>query len=166
MLRSWALLAASAITYAAAVAWAASRLPTTGVALHVGTEGVNRVGSRLEAVGGFVTLGVVLCGLAVLVLACVALVPVRWLNIPHPEYWRSAQRAPQLRRMLAWDMAVLFSMPILFAACVPVDVALTTANPAGYPSWLFLVPLVLLLVGMAVRIAMIVTVRYRPGVEG
>jgi hypothetical protein len=166
MLRAWALLAASAAVYAAAVAWAAWRLPADGVALHIGTEGVDRVGPRLEAVAGFVNLGVVLTALAALVLGGVALLPVRWMNVPHRDYWTAPRRAPLMRRMLAWDMAVLFSLPILFAACIPVDLTLATADPSGHPPWLFPVALGLLLAGMAARIAWMAGPRYRPAPDG
>ncbi len=163
MKRALFLIAASAAVYAIAVAWAASWLPETEVPMHVNTAGdVDRYASRAGAVNYFVGLGGFLLVLAVGLTCLCWWLPVRFLNIPHKEYWRAPERAPVLKKMVAWDMAVIFSMPLLALSFVPINVALQSENPAGVSALWILVPIGVWLLVMACYVVWIVTRRYRP----
>jgi len=164
MIRAVAFLLVSAAVFAFAVLWAAAHLPVDGVAVHVDVHGeVNRYASRAEALRWFTSIGVVLGGLAVTCLAAVRLLPVRLVNIPHKEYWIEPRRVPRLRSMLSWDIAVVFSLPLLGMSYLPVEVTLLTRDPAGHnQAWLPIVGGVTML-ALFGHIAWMVVGRYRPG---
>lgn len=166
MFRASALLLAAAV-FAGGVAWAAGRLPVEGVAMHVDTNGaVNGYGSRVQAVALFVTVGAVLAGLGLASVTAVRWVPVRLVSMPRKEYWSEPTRLLLFRAMLVWDVAVLFSLPLLGLSYVPVEITLLTLDPAGHNQiWL---PAVLgaTMVGLFAYIAWMVIGRYRPGADG
>jgi hypothetical protein len=64
--------------------------------------------------------------------------------------------------MLAWDIAVLFGLPLLALSVLPVDLTLTTLDPAGHGQAAFLVAIGALVVGIAGYTVWMATVRYRP----
>jgi hypothetical protein len=123
---------------------------------------VNAYGSRADAIGLFVGLGAFLLVLGVLVLGSVSRIPPRLINVPHRDYWAEPSRLPTLRRMLAWDIAVLFGLPLLALSVLPVDLTLTTLDPAGHGQAAFLVAIGALVVGIAGYTVWMATVRYRP----
>jgi hypothetical protein len=166
MIRAAAVLLVSAAVFAAAVLWAAARLPLEGVAVHVDAHGaVNGFTTRPQAVRYIVTLGSVLAGIAVVTLVAVRWLPVRLVNVPHKAYWREPRRVPLLRRMLVRDVAVVFSLPLLGLSCLPVEVTLLTLDPTGHNQvWLPVVGGVLMLALFA-YIAWMIIARYRPGAD-
>ena len=167
MLRALAMLAVSAAVYAAAMAWAAARLPEDGVALHVNTHGVvNSYGSRADALALFATLGLVLVGLAVVSIASVRWLPARMINVPNREYWADPSRLPGFRRMLSWDLAVLFSVPLLAFSYLPVDITLTTLDPVGHGQLWLLLAIGLMVLGMVSYVVWMVVRRDRPDDTG
>jgi hypothetical protein len=169
MIRALALLLAGAAVFAAAVIWAATRLPIDGVAVHVDAHGVvNGYESRARAVVQFATVGAVLTGLGLVMVAAVRWLPVRWLpvrliNVPHKDHWSEPQRLPLFRRMLVWDMAVLFSLPLLGLSYLPGDVTLLTLDPAGHNQIWLPVIVGVMMVALFAYIAWMVIGRYRPG---
>jgi hypothetical protein len=161
--RALLLVLASAAVYVSAVAWAASRLPEDGVALHVNTEGVvNAYGSRAVAMGLFVTVGSVLIVLAMVSVASARWLPPSLINVPHKEFWTQPSRLARFRRMLCWDLAVLFSLPLLVFSYLPVDITLTTSDPVGHRQFWFVLAIGLLLLGVAAYVGWMVLRRYRP----
>jgi hypothetical protein len=164
MIRALGLLLVSAAVFAATVIWAAARLPLHGVAVHVDAHGVvNGYESRAHVVVLFATIGVVLAGLGVVTVAAVRWLPVRLINVPHKDYWSEPQRLPLFRRMLVWDVAVLFSLPLLGLSYVPVEVTLLTLDPAGHNQIWLPVVVGVMMVGLFAYIAWMVIARYRPG---
>jgi hypothetical protein len=160
--RALFLIAASAAVYATAAWWAATRLPDHGVAMHIDRSGhVNQYGSRASAVTYFVGLGGVLLLLAVAVVCLCRWTPVRYLNIPNKDYWITPERAPIVRRMIVWDAAVIFSMPLLALSFIPVSIALETDNPAGVSALWTIGPIGILLVALAGYVIWMVVRRYR-----
>lgn len=163
MIRALALLLAGGAVFAAAVLWAASRLPIDGVAVHVDAHGaVNGYATRQQAIALFATIGVVLAGLAVVTVSAVRWLPVRLVNVPHKDYWSEPGRVPLLRSMLVWDVAVLFGLTLLGMSYLPVEVTLLTRDPAGHNQiWLPVVGGAMML-GLFAYIAWMVISRYRP----
>ena len=162
MKRALLLIAASAAVYAF-VAWgAASRLPADDVAMHVNTAGeVDETASRAGAISFFGGLGVFLLVLAVAALCMVRWVPVRFLNVPHKEYWAAPERAETARQMLLWDCAVILSMPFLALSFIPINVALLSDNPDTSGLWVVL-PIAVWLLAMAAYMVWMYMRRYRP----
>jgi hypothetical protein len=162
MARALLLVLASAAVYGGAVCWAVSRLPEDGVALHVDTEGVvNTYGSRADALGLFVTVGVVLIVLAVVSVASAWWIPPKMINVPHKEFWTEPAQLPRLRQMLSWDLAVLFSLPLLTFSYLPVDITLTTLDPVGHGQFWFLLAIGLLVLAVPGYLVWMLR-RYRP----
>ena len=163
MKRALLLIAASAAVYAAAAWWAAARLPADNVAIHVNTAGqVNKYTSYSGAVSMFIGLGGFLLGLAVVVVCVTRFTPVRWLNVPHKNYWTTPERGPIVRRMMVWDMAVIFSMPLVALAFIPIDISLTTTDPEGTSALWFFISIGLLLFGIIGYAIWMTGYRYRP----
>src|SRR5918993_655320 len=101
MKRALGLIAASAAVYGLAVWWAASRLPDSDVPMHVNLAGdVDRYAARTAAIDYFVGLGCFLVLLAIAVVCLCRWTPVRFLNVPHKEYWRAPQPVLVIPRML------------------------------------------------------------------
>jgi hypothetical protein len=161
--RALLLILASAVVYGVAAWWAAQRLPETGVPMHVNMAGeVDRYATRAGAVGYFLGLGGFLLLLAVALVCLCWWAPVRFLNIPNKEYWSAPERVPTVRRMIAWDTAVLLSMPLLALSFIPVNVALQSANPAGVSASWIVVPIVVMLLAMTSYVIWMIFRRYRP----
>jgi hypothetical protein len=167
MARALLLVLASAAMYVSTVAWALSRLPEDGVALHVNTGGtVNAYATRADAMGLFVTVGVVIMVLAIVSVASARWIPTTMINMPHKEFWTEPRRLPQFRRMLCWDLAVLFSLPLLVFSYLPVDITLTTLDPVGHGHFWFVLAIALLVLGVPAYVGWMVLRRYRPGDRG
>lgn len=167
MNRAGVAVAASAAIYAVAVLWAAAQLPETGVAMHVNARGVvNAEGSRTDAVTLFTVLGTFLLVLAVASIILVRRVPARLINVPYKAYWSEPSRLPRLRQMLAVDMAVIFSLPLLAFSYLPVDITLTTLDPVGHQQFWFAVVFGLFVLGLLGYIAWMMIGRYRPARAG
>lgn len=166
MIRALALLLVGGAVFAAAVTWAAAHLPMDGVAVHVDTHGtVNGYATRPQVIALFVTIGAVLAGLGVVMVAAVRWLPARLVSVPHKDYWSEPRRVPLLRSMLVWDVAVLFSLALVGMSYLPVEVTLLTHDPAGHNQvWL---PVVVgaMMLGLFAYIAWMVIGRYRPGAD-
>jgi hypothetical protein len=163
MKRALLLIAASAAVYAIVAGWAAAQLPAEGVAMHVNTAGeVNKHASRAGSISYFIGLGGFLLVLAVGVLCMNRWIPLRWLNIPHREYWSSPEHAPKAREMLVWDTAVIFSLPFLALSFIPVNVALSTSDPRETSALWIVVPFGVWILAMIAYIVWMMTRRYRP----
>jgi hypothetical protein len=162
MKRAWLLIGASALVYVF-VAWgAASRLPADNVPLHVNRAGeVDESATRMGAIGYFISIGGVLLILAVAVLCLTHFVPVRFLNIPNKQYWTEPERAPIVRQMMVWDMAVIFSMPFLALSFIPINIALMSENPNGTSGLWIVVPIAVWLIAMVTYAIWMVARRYR-----
>jgi hypothetical protein len=163
MKRALSLIAASAAVYAIAAWWAAAQLPDDRVPMHVNTAGqVDRYGSRASAISSFIGLGSVLLVLAVGCVFLCRFVPVKWLNIPHKEYWTDPQRTSAVRQMIVWDMAVFFGIPLLALSSVPINIALMSRNPAGVSALWIIGPIGVMVVALVGYAIWVVTRRYRP----
>jgi hypothetical protein len=163
MKRALLLIAASAVVYIVAAGWSVTRLPDDEVAMQVNASGeVNRYATRTGAITYFLGLGGFLLVLAVAAVCLFRWVPVRYLNVPHKAYWTMPERGPIAREMIVWDVAMLFSLPLLALSSVPVNVALMTDNPAGASALWIIVPIGVWLIAMACYVIWMVTRRYRP----
>lgn len=163
MKRALLLIAVSAAVYAGAAWWAAARLPAHNVAIHVDTAGqVNKYTSHAGAVSMFIGLGGFLLGLAVVVVCVTRFTPTRWLNIPNKDYWITPEKEAVVRRMIVWDMAVIFSMPLVALAFIPIDISLTTTDPEGTSAFWIVIPISLLLLGIIGYAVFMTGYRYRP----
>jgi hypothetical protein len=137
--RSWLFLAAGGVVFAAAVGWAATVLPADRVPLHFGPEGVDRIGSRTEAVVG---LGAVGGGLLVLGALIVGLAPRR-----RPRTGR--ETAAAVAPILGATLVFLSFVPVLIVSEAPgADLSLPPVLP-----WALLAGGGLALFGWAVRSA-------------
>jgi hypothetical protein len=163
MKRALLLITAAAAVYAF-VAWsAAARLPADNVAMHVNLAGkVDKSTSRAGAVAYFVGIGVGLLLLAVVALCACRFLPTRLLSIPNKDYWATPERAPTVRQMLVWDVAVIFSMPFLALSFVPVSMALMSKDPAGTSALWIVVPIGIWLFAMLCYLIWMFSRRYRP----
>jgi hypothetical protein len=161
--RALSLIAASAALYGLAVWWAASRLPDSDVPMHVNTAGdVDRYADRAAAINYFVGLGGFLALLAVAVVCLCRWTPVRFLNVPHEEYWRAPERESDIRGMVVWDSAVLLSMPLIALACIPLNIAAMSDSSRAVSPLGILVPVGILLLAMAGYLLWMYRGRYRP----
>ena len=163
MKRALLLVTAAAAVYVI-VAWAsAARLPADNVAMHVNLAGkVDKSTSRAGAITYFVAIGAGLLLLAVVALCACRFVPTRLLSIPHKDYWTTPERAPTVRQMMVWDVAVIFSMPFLALSFVPVGTALMSKDPAGTSALWIVVPIGVWLLAMLCYLIWMVRRRYRP----
>ncbi len=95
--------AAAAVLYAVVVAAGARSLPER-VPMHFGAGGApDRFGSRTELVITEVALGVGVVVLLGLVAVGMRRIPLVWVDVPHPEYWKTPEREAELRRRLEAD---------------------------------------------------------------
>jgi hypothetical protein len=162
MKRALVLIAASAVVYVIAAWWSATQLPENGVAMQVNAAGeVNRYSTRSGAIGTFVGLGGFLLVLGVVVVCLCGLLPIRFLNIPKKDYWTTPERAPIVRQMIVWDMAVIVSMPLLALSFIPINVALMSEDPSVSALWI-IVPIGVWLIAMVGYTIWMVVRRYRP----
>jgi hypothetical protein len=162
MKRALSLIAVSAAVYTVAAWWAAGRLPDDRVPMHINAAGqVDRYGSRVSAINFFIGLGGFLLVLGVGLVCLCRFLPVRWLNIPHKEYWIDPQRAPIVTQMITWDMAVIFSIPLLALSSVPINIALMSRDPGVSGLWI-IGPVGVMFVALVGYTIWMVARRYRP----
>lgn len=155
-------MAAGAAVFAVAVAWEAAQLPSDGVPLHVNASGaVDRVGSRMEALLFSALPGVVVLGLGIGLVLLVRHGSLRAINIPHKPYWLAEQRLPQLRRMLAVDVAVSMSSTLLFVSLIPV-LLVALAGGADLAPGVLWVPIGIYFAAVAAWAVWLARYRYRP----
>jgi hypothetical protein len=118
-MRAWIPLAIAGLLYVAVLGWAAVALPPDGVPLHFGVGGrADRFGSRAAAMWMFGLVGAGMFALFSGLLVAVGRSSLRHMNVPHKAYWMTPERRPQLRRMLAADLAVLGSATIVLLAAL------------------------------------------------
>jgi hypothetical protein len=153
---------ACAAFYVLVASLAASQLPAERVAMHVNRAGqVNETTTRAGAVTYFAGIWFVLALLAVGMLCLLRWTPLHRLNLPHKAYWATPERAAAARQMMMWDGAVLFGMPFLALAFIPLDIALTSRNPGTSGPWI-LVPIGIWLLATILYALWMATGRYRP----
>lgn len=163
-MRPWVVLATSGGLYALVVAWAATQLPPDGIPLQFGAGGrVNRIGNRAEALTPSIVLAVVILALGVGLVLLARHGPLRALNIPNKEYWLAEGRAPEVRRMLADDMALTMAGVLVFLALIPVWAVLgARGGDDALPDVVVVAPVVALVVGLLVWTVWLARYRYRP----
>lgn len=163
-MRPWWVLLAGCLVYICAVVMAAGALPADDIPLHFDATGTaDRFGSRGEALGVFIGLGVLLSAVGAGGILFARRGSLSLVNVPYREYWTAPERRDQLRRMIAWDIALLMSVTLVFAGLLPL--ALLTAldaDPVGLPAPVLWGVLGGYLVAVAVWIFWLVTRRYRP----
>ena len=154
-------LLTAAVLYALSSTVSALVLPER-VPLHFGLDGAaDRYGARAEAVTGFAVLGI---GLLVLWLVVVQLLrrsSLDLFNVPHPEYWKTPEREPELRRRVEADLTWFFAATILLLAAVPLAMAVAAQTDGRLP-WAFQVLFGLFLVGTVVWCVQLSVRRYQP----
>ena len=166
-MRAWLTLAAGAAVYAAALAWAAGRLPPDGVPMHFGAGGAaDGFGSRGAALTAMVLVGAGLLALGAGLVLLIHRGPLESVNLPHREHWLTEERRPRLRRMLGVDMAVLIGGTLAYLSIIPVSTALAAAAPdrAVAPAALW-TPTAVYLLGVLARVVWMARYRYRPRVD-
>lgn len=163
--RPWLALATSGVLYACAVVWSAARLPPDGVPLHFGADGAaDRFGSRAELLTGHIVLGALMLGVGIGVVCLARWGPLSLMNVPHKDYWTSAERRPRFRRMLALDLALMMSAVIVFLGLVPVaGVAAVNADPAGLSPFALWSVVGLFVLALLLWCLWLAKYRYRPG---
>jgi hypothetical protein len=160
--RAVLVVAACAAFYVVVASLAAAQLPAERVAMHVNRAGqVNETTTRASAVTYFAGIWFVLALLAVGMLCVLRWTPLHRLNLPHEAYWVTPEHAAVARRMIMWDGAVLFGMPFLALAFIPVDVALTSRDPGTSGPWV-LVPIGIWLLATICYAMWTASGRYRP----
>jgi hypothetical protein len=160
--RALLLIAASAAVYAIALGWAATRLPDHWGAMHIDTSGrVNQYGSRAVTVAYSVGVGGFLLLLAVAAVCLCWWVPVRYLNMPNKDYWTTPGRAPIVRRMVVWDVALIFSMPLVALSFNSVGLALQVDDLARGSALWTIGPIGVWLLAMVCYTIWMVVRRYR-----
>jgi hypothetical protein len=154
-------LLAAAVLYVLSVAVAAVLLPAE-VPLHFGAGGsADRYGSRAEALTGFVLLGLLLLGLWLLVRRSLRRTSLAHINVPHPEYWKTPEHEPELRRRVEADLTGFYAATVLLLAAVPVSV-LVAARGSGDLPGAFAALFGGYVVGSSVWCVLLVTRRFRP----
>jgi nitrate reductase NapE component len=108
-----------------------------------------------------VALGAFLLGLWLVVLRCVRRGSIGLMNVPHPEYWKTPEREPELRRRMEADLTWFFAATVLLLAAIPVS-TVAAAGRNGLLPWGFQVVLGLYLLGTVVWCGFLLTRRYRP----
>jgi uncharacterized membrane protein YidH (DUF202 family) len=89
-------------------------------------------------------------------------VPLALVNVPHPEYWKSAEHEPELRRRMVADLVHLGTVSMLvFAAVSALATSAAAAGDERLPTAaaVLLVAYVVYVLGCCVWFA---THRYRP----
>lgn len=167
-MRAWVLLAAGAVLYGLAAAWAVAHLPADGIPIHFTASGrPDRFGGRDQVVRLWVSLGAGMLALGVALVLLARRGPLRLMNVPHREYWTAARREPLLRRMLAVDSAAVMGATLVLLACIPVWTVLATRDPGGaLPPLVLWLPVALYLGGLAAWTVWLVVRRYRPRPDG
>ena len=155
------LLAVAVAVYAAAVVVAAAVLPER-VALHFGGTGAaDRYGTRAEALVVQAAVGAGLLALALGADALARRAPLRLINVPHAEHWKTPEHEPELRSRLRTDLAGFFAAT--FGLLTAVSAATTqAATGSGHLPWWFFVAFGTYLLVTAVWLVHQVTARYRP----
>lgn len=99
------------------------------VPLQVNAAGTaNRVGSRSNALTIAAAPGIVVLGLGVGLVLLAQYGPLRAMNIPHRSYWLAEQREPEVRRMLAADIALIMSVTLVFLSLLPLGIVLAARD--------------------------------------
>ncbi len=163
-MRAWLTLGAGAAVYAAAVVWAAGRLPPDGVPLHFDAAGAaDRLGSRGAALTAMGLVGVGMLALGAGLVLLIHRGPLRSMNLPHREYWLTEERRPRLRRMLALDMAVIMGGTLAYLSFIPVSTALAAAAPdRAVPPVVLWTPTAVYFPAVLALVVWIARYRYRP----
>ena len=155
-----ALYAALAL-YASSVACSAVALPAE-VPLHFGSGGsADSYGSRSEALIGFGVLGLFMVTVWLVCRWMVRRAGLDVFNVPHPDYWKTSENEPELRRRVEDDLAWFVAATILLLAGIPVS-TVVAAQGSGELPWGFFVIFVLYLLGTLGWTVHLFTRRYRP----
>ncbi|PPK97936.1 uncharacterized protein DUF1648 [Kineococcus xinjiangensis] len=153
---------AAALLYAAVVAVSAVVLPER-VPVHFGPGGeADSYSSRAWAVTVDVVLGAALTALFAGLAAWMRRVPLDLVNVPHPEHWKTPERAPELRRRLRDDLYGIGAATLLLLAALTALVTRTAVSGSERLPWGALVLVVVYLVGIGIWTVRTLTVRYRP----
>jgi hypothetical protein len=163
-MRAWAALAIGGVLHAIVTAWAVSRLPPDGVPLQFGSDGTaNRVGARSEVLMISAVPGVVVLGLGIGLVLLARYGPLRALNIPHRAYWLAEGRQPEVRRMLATDMALVMGATLVFLSLIPLWIVLGAEGGGDALSPLvFWVPIGTYVAAVLIWSVWLSRYRYRP----
>jgi hypothetical protein len=154
-------LGTAAALYVLSVAVTVRGLPAE-VPLHFGLGGeADRYGSRTEALIGFAVLGLGMLAVWRICLWSVRRAGLDLVNVPHPQYWKTPEREPELRRRVEVDLTWFFAATVLLLAAIPVS-TLTAARGSGELPWAFEALFVLYLLGTSAWCVFLVTRRYRP----
>ena len=156
---------AGTVLYAVVVAAYARVLPDT-VPMHFGgSGGADRFGTRTELLLVESGIGVAMVALFVATVAVMRRAPLQWVNVPHPEYWKTESNAPKLRRRMeadAWSIGTATMLLLTAVAALTARAALDGSGrlPAATP--VVLVAYLAYVLGLCVWA---VVRRYRPPVE-
>lgn len=166
-MRTWGALTASTVLYAAAVVWAATRMPPDGIPLHFGATGTaDRLGSRSAALTMMILLGVLVLGLGIGLVLLARRGPLTVVNIPHRSYWSAEHRQPELRRKLADDAAFVMSLTTVLLSLIPIATVLAlTAQPVAAPPVLLWVSTAAYIAALLAWCVWLARHRYRPPAE-
>lgn len=154
----------SGLVYTCAVVWATGALPAENVPLHFDATGTaDRFGSRTEALLVLLFIGVVLVGVGAAGITAAHRGSLSKVNVPYREYWTAPERRDRLRRMIAWDIALVMSVTLLLASLLPPAlVTAVNADPVGLPVPVLWGVLGGYLAALAAWVLWLLTHRYRP----
>ena len=149
------------LVYAVVLGVLAATLPER-VPLHFGADlEVDRSGSRAELLVAAALAG----GLIALVVGGAARwtqrLPLDWVNVPHPEYWKTPQHEVELRRRVRTDLFALGAATLLVLCAMGTLVGAAASAGTGLSGWA-VVLLVGFLVGVVAWAVWLATHRYRP----
>lgn len=163
-MRVWAVLTAGALVHVLVVGWAANRLARDDVPLQFDASGaVTHYGSQAQALALAVVPGVLMLAIGVGLVLLARHGPLRMVNIPHRAYWLDPRREPELRRMLADDIALVIASTLVFLALIPVWIVIgTQTDGAGLTPAVFGWPIGIYLVGTLTWSVWLSRRRYRP----
>jgi Protein of unknown function (DUF1648) len=156
------LFAIVVVLVAVEVAVLAAVLPER-VPLHFGADlAADRYGSRAEFLW---VAGGVAAGLTALFAGCAALVQrvaLEHLNVPHPGYWKTPEREPELRRRMAEDLVHVGTATLLLLAGVYAVVGGAAVTGADEVSPWVLALVAAYTAGVLAWVAWLLLRRYRP----
>ena len=152
----------AALLYAAVVAVSALVLPER-VPVHFGPGGeADSYETRTWAITVDVVLGTALTALFAGLAAWMRRVPLDFVNVPHPEHWKTPEHEPELRRRLRDDLYGVGAATLLLLAALTAVITRVAVEGGDRLPWGALGLVLAYLVGMAVWTVRALTVRYRP----
>ncbi|MCV2489616.1 DUF1648 domain-containing protein [Geodermatophilus sp. YIM 151500] len=116
--RAWAAFGGAAVVLLVVLVVLGTVLPER-VPMHFGaSREADEFGDRATFLALAAGAGALLAALFGGAAALVERVPLTVVTVPHPDYWKAPERAPELRRRLRTDLLVIGALTLLLLAVV------------------------------------------------